>query len=194
MDFDGVLCYERYWRSLPPVQHEQVQELLFRQDTTLVNEWMRGKYSAEQINRIVSENLGIPFGELWDIFVQDCQTMSVSEEVLRSIGRLRKQYVVILLTGNMDSFSMFTEPRLRLKQCFDIVSNSFEEGLHKTDNEGELFLKYADKFKADLRDCIAIDDSRRVHQIFSKLGGICYLVDAEHPVESYLRILLAGQA
>ncbi len=74
-DFDGVLCHDRYWRSLPPREHEKVQDLLFREDTTLVNNWMRGKHTAEEINQIISEKIGIPFEKLWTVFVEDCKTM-----------------------------------------------------------------------------------------------------------------------
>jgi hypothetical protein len=49
-DFDGVLCHDKYWRSLPEDQYEKVQELLFRDGTTLVNDWMRGEFTAEGIN------------------------------------------------------------------------------------------------------------------------------------------------
>jgi len=76
-DFDGVLCHDRYWRSLPFKEHEQVQELLFRNDTTLLNDWLRGKYSAEEVNRLVSEEIAMPFEKLWKVFVKDCKNMRV---------------------------------------------------------------------------------------------------------------------
>ena len=118
-DFDGVLCWERYWRSLPSVEHEKMQELLFRNDTTIVNDWMRGKYSAEEINQLVARKIGMPFEKLWNIFVEDCKTMQVSKDILKKLRAFRKYYIVILITGNMDSFTRFTHPALMLENYFD---------------------------------------------------------------------------
>jgi len=185
-DFDGVLCYDRYWRSLPSDKHRKLQEIFFQNDTMLVNDWMRGKYSAEEINQIVSEKIEVPFDELWKIFVDDCQTMQVSKEVLEKLHHLRSQYTVILITGNMDSFSRFTCPVLKLTDYFDYISNSYHEGLHKTDNHGELFLKYTNKYGVAIKDCILFDDSVKVNNIFNELGGKAYLVTPEQNVQYYL--------
>ncbi|MEK7065997.1 MAG: hypothetical protein AAB965_00305 [Patescibacteria group bacterium] len=48
-DFDGVLCYDRFWRSLPSHEYEKMQDALFRRDKEMVNDWMRGEYCAEEI-------------------------------------------------------------------------------------------------------------------------------------------------
>ncbi|MEZ4104057.1 MAG: hypothetical protein R3B60_02090 [Candidatus Paceibacterota bacterium] len=45
VDFDGTLCDERYWRSLPTEEYEAIQELLFKNNTQIVHDWMRGVYS-----------------------------------------------------------------------------------------------------------------------------------------------------
>ena len=188
-DFDGTLCHDRYWRSLPPDEYEKVQELLFKDSTILVNDWMRGKYSAEEINQIVSKKTGIPFEKLWNIFVDDCKTIYVSKEILETLHRLRNQYTVILITGNMDSFSRFTQPALALENYFDYISNSFYEGIHKTDNRGEIFLKYAEKYSVPIQNCIVIDDSKNVCKIFNELGGTAYFVTQDQNILYYLEKL-----
>ena len=43
IDFDGTLCFDRYWRSLPQDMFSLVQQRLFGRDTTLAVEWMLGK-------------------------------------------------------------------------------------------------------------------------------------------------------
>ena len=48
-DFVGVLCYDRFWRSLPSHEYEKMQDALFRRDKEMVNDWMRGEYCAEEI-------------------------------------------------------------------------------------------------------------------------------------------------
>lgn len=188
-DFDGVLCHDRYWRSLSSGENEKVQELLFRNNTILMNDWMRGKYTAEEINKIVSEKTGIPYKRLWDIFVKDCKTMFVQKENLEKLNNLRNQYTVILITGNMDSFSRFTQPALGLDEYFDHISNSFQEGIHKTDNRGEIFLKYTEKYEVSIQDCIVLDNSSNVFKVFSELGGTAYLITQSKNLEYYLKKL-----
>jgi FMN phosphatase YigB (HAD superfamily) len=191
-DFDGVLCHDRYWRSLPSEEYNKIQELLFRGDTALFNGWMRGKYLAEEINQIISEKINMPFEELWEIFVEDCKTARVPKKALEKLHNLRGQYSVILITGNMDSFSRFTHPSLGLDKYFDHISNSHYEGMHKTDNQGELFLKYADKYGVPIEDCILLDDSTKVYEVFTKLGGRAYLVTPEQDIFYHLENLTVG--
>jgi len=191
-DFDGTICRDRYWTSLPPEEHEQVQKLLFRENTTRVNDWMRGKYTAEEINQWLSDRAGIPYERLWDTFVSDCLAMRVSKGTLEKLSSLRNQYQVILMTGNMDSFSRFTAPKLELEKYFDHISNSFYEGRHKTDDGGKIFTDYAMRFGAPLSDCIVLDDSKNVCATFESLGGKAYRITPETTVDHFL-ILLTNQ-
>ncbi len=186
IDFDGTICMERYWRSLPSKEHEQVQELLFRDDTTLVNEWLRGKHTAEEINKHIADNTDIEYDYLWELFVQDCKNMTVPQDILDNLNALREKYIVILITGNMDSFTRFTQPALWLDRYFDAISNSFYEGRHKTDDDGSLFMKYTEQYNSDIKDAILIDDSTKVCDVFTKLGGTSLQVSDEHPISHYL--------
>ncbi len=185
-DFDGTICHEQYWRSLPPEQHAALQKLLFGDDTQIFQEWLRGGHTAEAVNQYAANALGLPYEELWELFVKDCQTMTVSPFTLAKLNDLRDNYTVILMTGNMDSFSRFTVPALNLEQYFDAISNSYYEGIHKTDNKGELFLTYTDRYGADIKKCYLLDDSVKVCDIFFNLGGKALLVSSDKPVDDYL--------
>ncbi len=185
-DFDGTICHERYWRSLPTQQYEKVQNLLFRDDKTYVSDWMRGKYTAEQVNERVSQEIGESYEKVWQLFVNDCSTMRVPQEILEALSVLRSRYTVVLITGNTDSFSRFTVPALGLENYFDHISNSYYEGKHKTDNSGEIFVEYAVKFSIPLNECIVIDDSPRVCATFEALGGTAYSITSEKDISHYL--------
>jgi FMN phosphatase YigB (HAD superfamily) len=185
-DFDGTICHDRYWRSLPSEQYEKVQSLLFRDDKTYVSDWMRGKYTAEQVNEKVAHELGLPYEQVWQLFVNDCSTMRVSQETLEKLSALRSRYTVVLMTGNMDSFSRFTVPALGLENYFDCISNSYHEGKHKTDDKGQIFTEYADKFGVPLKECVVIDDSQNVCATFEALGGMAYAVTPEKTITHYL--------
>ncbi len=171
VDFDGTLSDDKFWRSLPEKQYQAIQKLFFKDNTQMVGDWMRGRYTAEEINQYASETLNIPYQELWDLFVDDCRTIRVSEVVLDTIKALRQKYTVGLVTGNMDSFRRFTIPALSLDDYFDFISSSYDERKHKTDNEGELFVEYAKRLDVDISDCILIDDNDRCCELFSDHGG-----------------------
>ncbi len=190
-DFDGVLCHDKYWQSLPPEENRLIQNLLFGEDRTIVNDWMRGKYSAETINEMISQNTGIPYDRLWATFVSDCQTMRIVDGALEKILCLRNQFSIILITGNMDSFTRFTLPALKLDQYFDLISNSFYEGKLKTDNDGQIFLDFTDKFNTNIASCFVLDDSPNVCAIFEKLGGQALLVTSKYDLVYHLNNLLA---
>jgi FMN phosphatase YigB (HAD superfamily) len=186
VDFDGTICFDRYWRSLQPEKFEMIQKLIFGEDKTLLNNWMRGVYTAEEINKIVSENIGVPYEELWDLFVKDCETMQVSKDVLEKLNGLRSKYIVILVTGNMDSFSRFTVPALELDKYFDHINNSFFDGKLKTDNKGQVFIEYAKAFGVALNECIFLDNSPKACEVFDKLGGKAFLITPERNIGYYL--------
>ncbi|MFA6105760.1 MAG: HAD family hydrolase [Patescibacteria group bacterium] len=185
-DFDGTICHDRYWRSLPSEIYEKVQSLLFGLDKIFINDWMRGKYTAEEANEYVSKKIDFPFEELWSLFVNDCKTMKVDSAVLNKLSALRNDYRTILLTGNMDSFSRFTVPALELNKYFDHVSNSYYEEKHKTDNNGEIFVEYCNKFKTNVSNSVLIDDSPKVCQIFAHLGGTVMQITPETDINYFL--------
>jgi FMN phosphatase YigB (HAD superfamily) len=147
---------------------------------------MRGKYTAEEINNLVAERIGMSFEELWKLFVADCTTMQVSGTILGKLSSLRSKYVVILITGNMDSFSRFTVPALHLDEYFDHINNSFFEGKLKDDEKGAVFAKYADTLRTALERCFLIDDSARACESFKALGGTAYRITPERNIMSYL--------
>jgi FMN phosphatase YigB (HAD superfamily) len=186
VDFDGTLCHDRFWRGLPTEQYEKVQEVLFSEDRTYLQKWMKGKRTAEEVNQLLADQLGIPFEEIWDVFVKDAESMSVSQEVLEKIGSLRDLYTTILITVNMDSFSRFTVPALRLNDYFDAISNSYYEGKFKSDNGGEVFVDYLKKYSAPVEESILIDDSPAVCETFGALGGKILQATTEEDIAFHL--------
>lgn len=192
-DFDGVLCHDRFWSKLPVNYLEQVKNFLMIGEPSLIDEWMRGKYSAEEINVLVSKEIGMPYEELWGMFVQNCKTMCVSMPALELLNELRKDYLVILITGNMDSLARFTIPSLGLDKYFDHIVNSFYEGALKTDNGGETFTKYLLQLNAEVSESIVIDDSNRVCKVFRELGGTALRVTPEEDAVFHLKRLLGSR-
>ena len=139
IDFDKTICHDMYWRSLPANKQPQLQSLLFGADRRVVFEWMRGLHTAEAVNHLVATALDMPYDEVWDTFVADCRSMHVPQPTLDRVAALRPLVHTVLITANMDSFSRFTVPALKLDTYFDAISNSCDEGRLKTDEGGALF-------------------------------------------------------
>lgn len=186
VDFDGTLCHSKFWRSLDNEQSKRVQELVFKNNPTKANDWMTGECTAEEINRFVADELGIAYEEIWKVFVKDCQNMEVDTEALEILQSFRGEYRVVLITDNMDSLSRFTVPALNLGHYFDDIVNSFEAGKMKRDNEGELFANYASSHDVPLEECILIDDSESICELFQSLGGKVLRVTPEIGIIKHL--------
>ena len=150
---------------------------------------MRGQRTSEEVNRLLAARIGMPFEELWELFITDCETMQVLPGVLEKIQSLRNEYIVILITGNMDCFMRFTVPALELQKYFDLVSSSYDEKMSKTDNDGEVFKKYIVKYQAPIESCVVIDDSARVCSTFELLGGTAYHISDDMDVICHLNNL-----
>ncbi|MDB5195312.1 MAG: hypothetical protein JWO84_496 [Parcubacteria group bacterium] len=189
IDFDGTICPDRFWRSLPPAQYQLLQDKLFGENLQLIGEWMRGGHTAEEINHYVSDMLGSPYEEVWGIFVRDCETMHVSRVLLERLAALRGKYVLVLMTGNMDSFDRFTVPALSLTDYFDEIVNSYSRGKLKDENQAAEFVRCAERYGVPLSVCTAIDDSPRVCAAFAAQGGTALQVTKEMGIESYLPLL-----
>jgi len=157
----------------------------------MVHDWMRGQHTAEEINQYASEKLDLDYEYLWNAFVDDCKTMTVSKNVLNTIKSLSDKYTTILITGNMDSFTRFTVPALNLENYFVEISNSFYEGRHKTDDGGSIFHKFTDKYQTEISECILLDDSDEVCKLFNELGGTSLQVSVKVPIEHHLSKLVS---
>ena len=186
IDFDGTICFDRLWRSLLEEKYKLLQEELFINRKDLVKDWMCGEYTSEEINKVVSELISVPYEDLWSIFIHDAKTQKVDLNILERIQGLRSNKAVILITGNMDHFSRFTVPSLGLDSYFDRIVNSYEEKQLKTDNNGATFLKY---LKGNIKDAFLIEDSEKTIQVFSNLGGRVLQVTDNSPIEKHLSFL-----
>ena len=190
VDFHGTICHDRYWRSLANEHQQALQAFLFESNSQLVGEWMRGLHTAEAINQIVAAELDLPYEALWTAFVTDCRSMHVPPTVFARLRLLRPLANIVLMTGNMDSFTRFTAPALGLDGYFDAISNSFDEGRLKTDDGGSLFSQYASRFGTPIEQCVVVDDADDVCAVFTNLGGKALQVTVERTAEAIFDTLL----
>lgn len=198
IDWDGTLCYDRFWKDLrddtSPYREigKKIDEFLFVKNKRLVRGWMKGKYSSEEINTLLSKELDIPYKFLWESFVRGARNMRMNPEAGREIKELRKYAHVCLITGNMDSFSRFTVKSQRLSDYFDIIINSYERRRLKTEYRGREFKHIANSLGIDLKDTFLIEDSLKSCQTFKELGGTSFQVHDEMDTVNSLQKIKAG--
>lgn len=190
IDFHGTLCHDLFWRSLPPDKRNRLAQFLFDQNLPLVSRWMRGEVTSEQINALLAQVVDLPCATLWETFVADCMSMSVSSGALASIDRLRSETVVLLVTDNMDCFTRFTVPALGLRRHFDAIVNSSDTHRLKADGNGAVFHDLAAARHIGIKDCTLLDDSADACANMTAMGGTALRICVETPVEAALEGLL----
>ncbi len=188
IDFDGTICHDRFWQALPSDEYQKISTLLFSGGNQRVVDWMLGKYTAEEITQYVSHETGLDYQYLWSELEAGCSNMHIESELLQIIQQLRNRFHVVLITGNMDTFSRFTIPSLELNKHFDVIVNSFDVQALKTDNNGLQFIKHS--HSNDVSRDFLVEDSVNSCKCFKKLGGTALQVTHETPTLTHLEGLL----
>ncbi|PIY93706.1 MAG: hypothetical protein COY69_00100 [Candidatus Magasanikbacteria bacterium CG_4_10_14_0_8_um_filter_32_14] len=157
VDFYGILSSTRYWFSLENPKHKWhsyfagIQDFLLVKNRELLDDWMKGKYTSEDIHHILAEKLDLNFDELFQVFVEDCKKIEFSKKILKKLQTLSEQYLCIMVTDNMDSFNRFflSENKI-IQNSFHEICNSFYFQKLKDDRGGEIFLDILQKYNADI--------------------------------------------
>ena len=192
IDWDGTLCFSHFWETLSAKNpaFSQVVADFFATEKEMIKNWMRGKHTSEEINKILSERAGLPEKRVWKSFVSDCQKMKIDIKTTKTIQKLRKKHHVVLITGNMDCFSRFTVPSLKLDKLFDQVINSYDTGMLKTDDNGKQFFNCLDSYSRKISDAYLIEDSANTCEVFTKLGGKALKVDQKEDAYIHINTIL----
>jgi hypothetical protein len=93
IDFEGTLCYDRFWKSLDPQTFKDIQNFLFIENPNIVKDWMCGRYTSEEINQLAAQKLDIDYETLWKTFITDCETVSISPVALELLLELKNKYI-----------------------------------------------------------------------------------------------------
>ena len=67
IDFDGTICFDYFWRSASQEVNKIITKFLFQDNTTLIENWMRGNLSSENIVTLIAENTGLDYDLIYDI-------------------------------------------------------------------------------------------------------------------------------
>jgi FMN phosphatase YigB (HAD superfamily) len=183
-DFDGVLCRDYFYTNLKasyPEVSDFINTKIFVKGGDVSDKWMRGEFAADDVNKIISDNTGINFDELSNLFIESVYAMKIDNRLLD----LAKTVVlegkkVALVTNNMDVFNEITIKNYNLDKIFPVIVNSCDYGIMKHDENGRLFDIAMEKLGVLNYDgALLIDDSSKARTAFESKGG------ATFPYENY---------
>lgn len=190
IDWNKTLSYSLFWEHLQDKNHPNHQHLpaiekwLFVDNRNIIDPWMRGEFSAEDIVGKMSQDTGIDSNMILGELRRSCEEMRYCIDNLEDIiGRLQASGIkVVIATDNMDTFSRFTIPAMRLDAIFDGILSSYDIGCLKDDDHPDdsipFFEEYLAKRGWNYADAILLDDSPDKRGKYKRLGFERVLIDS----------------
>jgi hypothetical protein len=197
-DWHGVLSRDPFWASIRGTAthplHAQLEAGMagvFASERGLVNEWMTGLLSSDQIIAGMGIRLDRRFRD--DFLARrldlDCARMRVNAELFEVLCVSRAKAMVVIATDNMDCFTRaFHHARGRRRRthpwetladwaviCDDIICSSDVAAL-KADDPQAFFGPWLGRHDLRFPDAVLIDDRADNCAAFSACGGtaICW--------------------
>lgn len=190
IDWNRTLSYNLFWEHLSNSSHPHnkyhspIVQWLFVDNKDIVNPWMRGAVTLDEIVEQMSRETAIDSKLIQDELVLSCQNMSLcSPDIETIIQELRnKGFTVVIATDNMDTFRAYTVPALQLDKLFDDILVSSELGVLKDDATPSDTIKFFDAYLSEkglnYNDAILLDDSPDSSGKYSLLGFERVLIDS----------------
>ena len=190
-DFDGVLCTDRFYTALVqvyPLALSFINENIFGGPQKYADSWMRGKFSYQEINALISEATCIPFSKVTELFKTGIRQMRINPALIQFALSLKRRGIrIALVTNNMDIFDEITIPEKNLNDIFPVIINSFDYKLMKQDENGKLFDITLAKLGLDsFQGVYLIDYSPTYCTIFAAKGGNTYQYTGQKQFELWL--------
>ena len=179
IDWNKTLCHSLFWSSLQYSNneyHNTIITWLFKKNNHIVEAWMRGIFSSEEICQLISLENDLNEKTVFDSLVKSCTEMSIVDEdvITDLIRRIKKKGImVVIATDNMDTFKRFTLPSLTLTSLFDDILTSNELKFFKyesTNHTIPFFSKYLKSNNLSYSDAILLDDSEDKSGVYDFLG------------------------
>ena len=171
LDWNGTLSSSKFWGHLENEGYPNnylfpvIENSLFGNLRYLINPWMRGVKTSEEVINEIAADSKLDYDLIFREFVTSCQKMElVSNEVKKLIKFFRNNGTkMVIATDNMDSFSRWTVPSLKLKNLFDNILDSSTLKVLKNDftsnGESLFFRKFMSQRKIKIGESMLIDDS-----------------------------------
>lgn len=184
LDYDGVLCHDYFYTNLKasyPAVSDFINTNVFAKGSDIPDKWMRGELTTDDVNKFVSDNTGMDFVELSNLFIESVRAMKIDNRLVALVKAvLSRGGKVALVTNNMDVFNTITIQNHNLDKIFPVIVNSYDYGIMKHDDGGRLFDIAMKKLGvSNYSETLLIDDSHNARTAFENKGGAAF------PYESY---------
>ncbi len=191
VDFYWVLSYTKLFESISSENHphykiyQQIEHFLFVTDRQVFNDWMIGKISWDDILMMISKKTGLDYEILQAIYKQDCGAVKIQEDLVHIIGELWDNIYKVLITNNVDGFSLYSTPNLPLlSQIFHEIHCSYDLWYLKIDDDCTFFKRIAREQGIPLENTCLIDDTRKNCEEFSSTWGMVFCVKTPDDIRS----------
>jgi len=174
VDFDGVMSNGRFYNAEDEEQAKMgvqaVQHIFAPGNSELLNDWMRGKLSYQSLHDLVEKKAGLSARQLDALLEESVKRMSLNQALLRYIGQLRSNGVVVsLFTNNMDVFDKVSRAHHKLDTYFDHIYSSSEQGQLKLEDD-TLLLRVIQDAGTGIAHTAFVDDSTSSYEAATSYG------------------------
>ena len=182
LDWNNTLSVSKFWEHwiedpLHRDHYTQICNLLGHEKLAdQVYEWERGGMTSEDVIALVAKKLKLDFDDvLGSLKLSSKRSKLIEPEILDYVKKAKRLgYMVGIATDNMDTFTRWTAPALKLEDHFDVLLNSADIGATKFDLHRDGTLKFFRQFMAEYnlkpRDIILIDDCQKLEQVVKPAG------------------------
>jgi FMN phosphatase YigB (HAD superfamily) len=187
IDWNKTLSESHFWRHFP-----EAETVMFLANRELLNPWMRGECTSEKICQTIAEETTFSESDIFNDLKESCAVMEfVDHEVPELIRKIRARGIrVVLATDNMDCFSRFTVPALKLRELFDDVLISCDMKILKVEVWEScipFFKKFLTENNLTYADTVLLDDSDWFADEYERLGLAVTVIENKEKLLATLR-------
>ncbi len=175
IDWYKTLSSSVFWQHLEDIKpniYKKVVSAYLETHGSLINPWMRGEFTAEQICKKIADSAQEDYELVLDSLKQSAQDMKFDDpSILKLISQVRHTGIkIVIATDNMDTFNRWTVPSLQLNKHFDGILNSWKLKTLKGDSCSRFFGQYISNNHLSPDECVIIDDSEDKNNTIARYG------------------------
>lgn len=181
-DFDGVLSKGRFYSTISdshPKIHSKIVENIFSKDAwEVVQTWMRGEKSFEELHKHFSGSIGTDVEFLNRALIDSVLVMQLNQDLVDLAQELRSKGIkTAIFTDNMDIFERVFVPYNNLTDKFDFIFSSSTHKKLKLDNDAEFLKEVLEAVGDEPQSTLFLDDSPKIGVPMREFGGHFYLYE-----------------
>lgn len=148
-------------------------------------EWRKGKINEKYFVKILARKLNVEEKKAKEMIRIWHDSYTPRNGMNRIVKKLRKNYKVVVLSGNTKERIRYIDNKYNFQKEFDKCLYSFTFGINKP--ESRIFKASIKKMKVKPKECVMIDDSDKFLRNVKKAGGLAIRFRNPKKLQSDLR-------